>query len=89
MRAPYRYVDGEEDRPCDQTSQEADDDEQLEVAHKEVSVNGLVVQNVFVLDVPKVLDPAEEARARGWRLALIANAVDIGARRVDPAELAT
>jgi hypothetical protein len=86
---PYRRIDGEEDGPRDQTAQKADDDEQFEVAHEQISVNGLVVQNVDILDVLEVLDPTEKARARGRRLALVANAVDIGARRVHATELAT
>lgn len=86
---PYRRIDGEEDGPRDQAAQKANDNEQLKVPHEEVSVNGLVVQNVDILDAPKVLDPAEEASARGRRLSLVANAVDVGTRRVHPAEFAT
>jgi hypothetical protein len=48
-----------------------------------------VVQDVFIFDVPKIFDPAENARARCGCLALVANAVNVGTRRIHPPELAT
>jgi len=86
---PYGGIDREEDWPRDQAAKEADADEHLEVAHKQVSVDGLVIQNVSILGGPEVLDPAEEARALRRRLALVANAVNVGTRRIHPAELPT
>lgn len=47
-----------------------------------------MVQNVLVLDIPEVPDPAEEAIARRGRLSLLAQAIDVGARRIQPAEAA-
>lgn len=82
-------IDGEEDGPGDEAAKEADDDEQLEEADKQVAVNGLVVQNVLVLDVAEVGDPAEESIARGGRLAVVAQAVDVGARGIEATEATT
>lgn len=60
---PYRSVDWEKHRPGNETTQEADDDEQLEVTDEQVAIDGLVVENVFVLDAAEVLDPTKEAVA--------------------------
>lgn len=81
-------IDGEQYGPGDEAAEEADNDEQLEEADEQVAVNGLVVEDVLVLDAAKVLDPAEEAIARGGCLALFAQAVNVGARGIEPAEMA-
>src|SRR4051794_38829115 len=41
-------IDWEQDGPGDQAAQEADDDNELEVAEEQVAVDGLVVQDVLV-----------------------------------------
>ena len=82
-------IDGEQDGPCDDAAKEADDNEQLEEAHEEVAVDGLVVEDVLVLDAAEVLDPAEEAIAGRGGLAVVAQAVDVGSGRIQAAEGAT
>ena len=56
-------IDREQDRPCDDTSQKTNDNDELEVAHEKVGVDGLVVEDVFVANGAVILDPAEEAIA--------------------------
>jgi hypothetical protein len=82
-------IDREQDGPGDDASQETQDDEQLEEAHKQIAVDGLVVEDVLVLDAAEVLDPAEEAIAGRGGLAVVAQAVDVGARGIQAAERAT
>lgn len=87
LACPSSCIDGEENGPCDKTSQEAGDDEDLEEAHEQVAVNGLVVENVLVLEVLEVLYPSQEASARCGRLSLLPQVVEIGSRRIDSAEI--
>jgi hypothetical protein len=87
LASPSRCIDGEENRPCDKTSQEAGDDEDLEEANKQVAVNGLVVENVLVLEILEVFYPSQEASARCGRLSLLPQVVEVGSRRVDSAEI--
>ena len=72
MPGPARGIDREQDGPRDQTAQKANGDEDLEEADEEVAVDGLVIQNVFTLEVLEILYPSKEARTRRWRLALLA-----------------
>jgi hypothetical protein len=65
----YRSVDGEEDGPCDEAAQEAENNDELEVAHEQEAVNGRVVQNVLVGRAAEVADPSQERGAGRWGLA--------------------
>ena len=54
----YRGIDWEQDGPCDEYAQDADDDDQLEVAHKQETVNGRMVQDILVGQTAEVSYPA-------------------------------
>jgi hypothetical protein len=80
-------VDGEEDRPRDNASQQADGDEDLEEAHEEVAIDRLVVENICVREILKILYPPKEARARCRRLALLPQMVEVRSWRVHATEV--
>ena len=80
-------IDGEQDRPGNEAADKGQNDHHLEEADKEVAVNRLVVEDVLILDVSKVLYPAKDARIRGWRLALLAQVVEVGPGGIDSAEV--
>lgn len=52
-------VNGEQNRPCNAAAQEAQDNHDLEEAHKEVAVDRLVIQDVLILKVLEVFHPSE------------------------------
>jgi hypothetical protein len=68
-QSSYSRIDREQNGPRDAAAHEADEDDELKVAHKEVAVNGLVLEDVFVVNAAKVLNPSKQARAGGWCLA--------------------
>jgi hypothetical protein len=47
-------VDREQDGPCDDAAQKTNGDKDLEEAHEEVTVNGLVVKDVLVLETLEI-----------------------------------
>lgn len=87
LAGPTRGIDGKKNGPGDQTTQEAGNDQDLEEAHKQIAVNGLVIENVFILEACKVFDPAKEAWTGRWRLALLAQMVEVRPGRVHSAEI--
>lgn len=59
-------IDWEEDGPCDGTAHEADHNRNLEESEQEVTVNGLMVEDVAVGDLEEWADPVEQAGGHGW-----------------------
>jgi hypothetical protein len=80
-------VDWKQNRPCDETTQERDDDENLEEAHKQIAINGLVVEDVSVGEPLEILDPSKQSPTGRRRLALLAQVVEIRARGIHATEM--
>lgn len=55
-------IDGEENRPGDDGSNQANGRQDLEEPQEEVVVERVVIEHILVLDAAIILDPAEEAR---------------------------
>lgn len=79
-------VDREQNRPRDAAAQEAQDNHHLEEAHKEVTVDRLVVQDVLILEILEVFDPSKQTPTLGWSLPLNPQMVKVRPGRIDSAE---
>ena len=80
-------IDGEENRPCDDASQQRDGDEDLEVAHEEIAIDGLVVKNERVGEIFEIFYPPKQPPTGSWRLALLAEMVEVGSRGIYATEI--
>jgi hypothetical protein len=85
LSAMASCIDGEQDRPGDEAANKGQNDHHLEEAHKQEAVDGLVVKNPLILDVFEVFDPPEYARTWCWRLALLAQVVEVCPGGIDSA----
>lgn len=74
--ATHSNVDGEQNRPCDEYAQYADDDDQLEVAHKQKTVDGGMVQDILIGQTTEISYPAKETFARGGSPASVQQSVN-------------
>ena len=54
-------IDGKQDRPDEQTSDETDDGRHFEVAKEEIAVKGLMIEDVAVGHLDEGANPIEEA----------------------------
>jgi hypothetical protein len=59
-------IDGEEDGPGDDETDEADGGEDTEEAQEEVGIEALVLEGIGVGDLPEGPDPVEEALGQLW-----------------------
>ena len=57
--SPSRRVDREKDRPCDQTSNEAQSHRDLKVSQEEETVKGLMIEDVAIWRLVECADPIE------------------------------
>ena len=60
-------IDGEQDRPCNQTADEANSHRYLEVAQKEITVQGVMVEDIAIWDLAESAEPIEHAFWQIWR----------------------
>lgn len=60
-------VDGEEDRPCYETADEADGCGDLKVSKQEEAVERMVIENIAVWNLIESADPVEHAIGKIWR----------------------
>jgi hypothetical protein len=52
-------IDGNEDRPGNQASDKGHEDYYFEESHKQICVEGVMIEDIFVIDVSEVLSPAK------------------------------
>jgi hypothetical protein len=79
-------VDRPQNRPCDKAAQEANNHHHLEESYKQIAINRLVVQDVFIFEVLKVFDPAKHAPTLWWSLSLDTQMIKVCSWRIHSAE---
>ena len=60
-------INGEQYRPGNQTADEANSHRYLEVAQKEIAVQGVVVEDIAIWDLAESAEPIEHAFWQIWR----------------------
>ena len=59
-------IDGEQDRPCDQTAHETHSHRDFEIAQQEIAIQGVVIEDIAVWDLAESTEPIEHALWKIW-----------------------
>ena len=60
-------IDGKQDRPCNQTADEAHGHRYFEIAQEEIAIQGVMVEDIAIWDLAESTEPIEHALWQIWR----------------------